>query len=323
LYAQQEQPKNQPKWETDWKRGLEEAKERKVPILIVIPSRQGSQGPIIYPKVLDDAQVVQACENFVCFIADDKRFPEIEKRIAAEYHKGKYGFYGQQLQIIFCRPDGEELEKYHLVGDINRGQVTTAMTEVLKLYPDAVPKSKFDKCRKLRDLAELFRTELAFGFAIKKYKELAEQKVKLEMVELAADKEKELLEEASKKIEEAEKLLGSQDEVDRREAFKRLVRLKVGTEGFKEQQEKVIELIGKAKQDASIKSTVDEAGNYERAFREFLKAEEEFLDGDLQKAYGIYKRITKNFGRTEFAERAEKRAKEIEDIIIRAQQGKK
>ncbi|MCX7702636.1 MAG: hypothetical protein N2234_00820 [Planctomycetota bacterium] len=95
----QEQPKNQPKWAEDWKRGLEEAKERKVPILIVIPSRAGSQGPIIYPKVLDDAQILQASENFVCFIADEKRFPDIEKRIAAEYHKGKFGFYGDKLQI--------------------------------------------------------------------------------------------------------------------------------------------------------------------------------------------------------------------------------
>ncbi|MCX7702637.1 MAG: hypothetical protein N2234_00825 [Planctomycetota bacterium] len=200
------------------------------------------------------------------------------------------------------------------------------MAEVLKLYPDAVPKAKFDKCRRLRDLAEMFRAEFAFNSAIKTYKELAEQKVKLEMVELAADKEKELLEEANKRLEEAERLLASKEASDRREATKRLLRLKVGTEGLKEiqeAQEKVKSLLAKAKEDPETKPLADEGGNYERAFKEFLKGEEEFLNGDLQKAYAAYKKVVKSYGRTEFAERAEKRTKEIEELIKALQEGKK
>ena len=304
----------EPKWQKDWNRGLEEAVERKVPILIVIPNRRGSQGPIIFPKLLTNKQVLELCDKFVCFIADDARFPEIEKRIAAFYHKGKFGFYGQKLQFVFCKPDGEELEKYRLVGDVKRGQLTKTMMEVLKLYPEAVPKSEFEKCRRLRDLAEMFRKELIYNEAIKKYKELAERKVELEMVELAKDKEKELLDGLEKVIEEVKKMLTSGSEADKKEAARRLVRLKVGTKGLK-QHRLVIELLKKAKEDDAVKGIAKGLTSLERALKKFIKAEELFCEGNLRKAYGEYKEIVRKYRQTGFVERAKERMEEIEALL--------
>ncbi len=313
--AQGRRPRGpQPDWQKDWDKALEEARERKVPLLVVIPKRQGSGGPIYYPKQLSDKTVYALTQNFVCLIADDARFPEIEKRIAVEYHKGKFGMYGQKLQFVFCKPDGTELEDCHLAGDISVAELTRTMQKVLRMYPKAISRTKFLKCRSLRARAEIYRKELIFSKAIELYRDLAKEKVDLEMVKEAEDMPEKLLQELKEKLAETEKLAsGGAD--DKREAVRRLVALKVGCERereLKEYYEKAKSLLDGLKTDPDVSPTARKANMWERALKQYLKAEERFHKGDLKKALSAYKKILKNYRDTDYADRAKQRMKEIE-----------
>ncbi|RKY15487.1 MAG: hypothetical protein DRP63_06850, partial [Planctomycetota bacterium] len=179
---------HEPAWASDWDAALEEARERKAPLFVVIPHHRGSFGSVVYPEQLEDKTVLQLCQNFVCMIADDKRFPDVAKHIAVEYHKGKYGAYGQKLQIIFCRPDGTEFEEHHLVGDdISVAELTETMRKMMRLYPQAVPCDKFLMYKALRDRAKRALTELLFNVAKKTLQKLGKAKYRMDMVEWAQD----------------------------------------------------------------------------------------------------------------------------------------
>jgi len=309
----------EPAWASDWDAALEEARERKVPLFVVIPHHRGSFGPAVYPKQLKDKTVLQLCQKFVCMIADDKRFPDVAKHIAVEYHKGKYGAYGQKLQVIFCRPDGTEFEEHHLVGDdISVAELTETMRKVLRLYPKAVPRDKFIMCKMLRDRAKRALTELLFNVAKKTLQKLGKVKYQMDMVKWAQDTLKGLVPKAKKEFEKIKKMLEGKDIDDKRAAVERLVALKVGTENdkdFKDTNKAARELLKKLRDDPDVSAQAKQANRTERAVKIFIKAEDLYYDGKLKKAYKEFRKVVKMYPDTDYAERAKERVKEIREKL--------
>jgi len=316
----------EPAWASDWDAALEEARERKAPLFVVIPHRHGSFGSVVYPKQLKDKTVLQLCQNFVCMIADDKRFPDVANRIAAEYHKGKYGAFGQKLQIIFCRPDGKEFEEHHLAGDnITVAELTETMRKVLRLYPKAVPRSKFLKCKALRDRAKRALDELLFNVAKKTLQKLADVKYQMDMVEWAQETLKHLVPAAKKEFEKIKKMLQGKEIDDKRAGVERLIALKVGTEGdrdFKEINKAAWQLLKRLRSDPDVSAQAKQAGRTERALKIFLKAEQLYYDGKLKKAYKEFRKVVKMYPDSQYAERAKERVKEIREKLEEQESGK-
>ena len=308
----------EPAWAEDWDGALDEARQRGVPLFVVIPRHRGTFGGIVYPKQLKDKTILQLCEGFVCMIADEKRFEDVAKHIAVEYHKGKYGVYGQKLQFIFCRPSGEELEEFHLVGDVSVSELAETMRKVLRLYPKGIPRSRFFKCRALRDRAKRLLKELLFRAAKKTLEKLVKTKQEMEMVKWAQDTLKELPKTAQEELQKIKKMLESEDAADRREAVSRLVALKVGTEGdreFKKVNMAAKELLVKLRSDPVVSAQAKESTKIERALRIFLKAEDLFYEGKLKKAYKEFRKVMKMYPDTDYAERAKERARQIREML--------
>lgn len=316
----------EPAWADDWNAALEEARERKAPLFVVIPHRLGSFGSVVYPRQLKDKTVLQLCQNFVCMIADDKRFPDVAKHIAVEYHKGKYGAYGQKLQIIFCRPDGREFEEHHLVGDnITVAELTETMRKVLRLYPKAVPRDKFLKFKALRDRAKRALDELLFNVAKKALQKLADVKYQMDMVEWAQETLKGLALKAKKEFEKIKNMLQSKDIDDKRAGVERLIALKVGTEGdrdFKDINKAVRQLLKELRSDPDVSAQVKKAGKIEHAVKIFVRAEQLYYDGKLKKAYKEFRKVVKTNADSQYAERAKERMKEIRERLEERGSGK-
>jgi len=299
----------EPDWSPGWEEGLEEAKERNCAIIILAPRKTGTMDPCIFPEVFNDAEVVRLSGRFVCLLADDRRFPKVDTLYAARFVKPDSGKYGD-LQVIFCTPDGTEVDKMRLFRNVGKAKLVDNMKIMINRHPGEVTRKEYLSCKARRDRAELLRNEGAYAQAIEEYEELAESKAKLKLVEEAKGKPEELKKEAAAKVEEAGKLLESDDAEDKKQAITLIYIYFYGMKRM-EPHKKVQELLDKAKKDGSIRKEYSLAGKTAKAFEQFIKAELAYQKGDYKKAVTVYKKITRSYEDTRYYDRAKERIQEI------------
>jgi hypothetical protein len=303
----------EPKWSPEWEAGLKEAQERKCPVLLLAPFKRGTLQPCVFPKVFNDPAVIKMCEKFVCFLADDQRFPKVDTMYAAKYVKPDSGKYGS-LQVIFCKSDGTELEKLRLVSNAPKGKLIDNMKIALKSYPDIIPKSEYETVNSLRERAELMRSLGDYAGAIKEYKELAKKSSKLKFVEEAKKKPEELEKEAAEKVEEAGGHISGIVEEEKKEGLKKLEVYYLGMKGLKAHA-KVKKYLVEAKKDKHLRQHYSWARKNAKAFEQYVKAELALLKDDYRAAVKAYKKITKSYEDSEYYDRAKERIKEIVDKL--------
>lgn len=301
--------KREPKWASDWDAGLAEARERKCPIIVVAPFKRGTHKPCIFPIIFNDLDVIRVCDRFVCFLADDARYSTVDTVYAAKYVKPAFGKYGS-LQVVFCKPDGTEIEKLRLKDSIPKGKLLENMNMMLVSYPSVISKSAYDSCKKLAQGAELMRSLGAYTQAIKAYEKLAKKKVDIQLVKDAGTKPEMLKKEAAQKVEEAAKSLAEGNEEEKREA---LERLHVYNRGMKKLKlhSKVKDLLARTKKETSLKTAYNRAQKAGRAFELFVRAENACLASDYRKAMKTYRRIVRTYDETVYYDKAKKRIREI------------
>jgi len=307
------QAAGEPTWSPAWEEGLSEAKERNCPVLLLAPFKRGTLAPCVFPKVFNDPEVVKMCEQFVCFLADDQRFKEIDTMYAAKYVKPDSGKYGA-LQVIFCKADGTELEKLRLVSNAPKGKLIDNMKIALKDYADIIPKAEYESANALRQRAELMRSLGDYAGAIKEYKELAKKTAKLKFVEEAKKKPDELEEEAAGKVEEAGQHLSGVLQEEKKEGLNKLEIYYLGMKGLKAYA-KVKEYLVEAKKDKDLKEQHSAARKNAKAFEQFAKGELAYLEGKYKDAVKAYKKITDSYEETSYYDRAKERIQEIMDKL--------
>jgi hypothetical protein len=304
----------EPVWTADWDEGIEEAKERDCPIVMVAPFKRGTLEPSVFPTVFNDPDVVGLSQRFVCFLADDKRYAKIDTLYAARFVKPDSGKYGS-LQVIFCKPDGTEVEKLRLTGDAPKGKVVQNMTAMLKDHPGAISKAEYASCRELKDRAEHLRGLGAYADAVEAYEELGKKKSKLKLVEQAAGKPDELRKEAAEKVEALAAALAGDDADKKKEAIKQLCIYDAGMKGL-DAHERVKELLEEVRKDSSVRAEYSQAQKNAKAFEKFAAAEVAFLKGDYKSAAKEYKRIlVRMYETTDYYDRAKDRIQEIIKLL--------
>jgi hypothetical protein len=303
----------EPTWSPAWEAGLTEAKERNCPMLLLAPFKRGTLAPCVFPKVFNDPEVVKMCEQFVCFLADDQRFKEIDTIYAAKYVKPDSGKYGA-LQVIFCKSDGTELEKLRLVSDAPKSKLIDNMKIALKDYADIIPKSEYDSANALRQRAELMRSLGHYANAIDDYKELAKKTTKLKFVGEAKNKPEELEKEAAEKVEEAGGHLSGVLQGEKKEGLNRLEVYYIGMKGLKAYA-KVKEYLVEAKKDKDLREQHSAARKNAKAFEQFVKGEVAYLEGKYKDAAKLYKKITDSYEETGYYDKAKERLTEIMDKL--------
>jgi hypothetical protein len=309
----------EPNWAPEWKAGLEEAKERNCPVIIVAPFKRGTFQPSVFPNVFNDSEVIKFCNRFVCFFADDKRFPKVDTIYAAKYVKPDSGKYGS-LQVILCKPDGTEVDKLRLTGSVPKGKLLDNMKRILKSYPSVITKAQYESCKALKEKAELLHILGAYAEAIKTYEELAKKKIKLKFVKEAKDKPKELKKEAAEKVEEAAKALSGDDAEKKKEAIKNLHTYNYGMKGLKVKStgdpkktlpQRIRDLLAEARKDGALRADYNSALKDAKALEKYIQAETAYLAGNYKKAMKAYKKIIRTYDETEYYDMAKSRIQEI------------
>lgn len=309
----------EPDWSPDWKAGLEEAKERNCPIIVVAPFKRGTMAPSIFPDVFKDADIIKLSARFVCFYADAERYAEIDTYYAAKFVNSDTGRYGSH-QVIFCKPDGTEMEKLRLWAGVTKGKVTKNMKAALARFTSAISSQQYSSCKTLRDRAELLRGLGAYTEAVKAYEELAQKKSEIRFVKEAKDKPAKLKKEAAGKVEEAAKALKEGDPQQKAQALRNLhiyfygmkkLDAKAADDPEKTLHQRVRDLLALAKKDKALKTQYRLGQKTAKAFEQFVKAELAFLDGNYKSAMKYYRKITRSYDETEFYDSAKARIQEI------------
>ena len=309
----------QPAWNSDWKEGLQEAKERNCPVILVAPLKRGTMAPSIFPDTFKDTDVIKLCTRFVCFYADADKYPAIDTLYAAKFVESDSGKYGSH-QVIFCKPDGTELKKLRLWGAVTKAKVIKNMKSALRGYNRSITSQQYASCKALRDRAELLRGLGAYTEAVKAYEELAKKESEIRFVKEAAGKPAELKKEAAGKVEEAAKALAEGDPQQKAQAVKNLhiyfygmKRLDAKAAGDPEKtlHQRVRDLLALAKKDRALKAQYSLGQKTAKAFEQFVKAELAFLDGNFKSAMKYYKKITRSYDETDYYDRAKARIQEI------------
>lgn len=303
----------EPDWAEDWDAGLKEAQERNCPVILVAPRKMGTFKPSIFPELFRDKDIVALSDNFVCFYAEAERYGKIDTVYAARYVKPDKGRYGSH-QVILCKPDGAELEKLRLFDIVPKDKVIKNMKTALKGYPGVITKREYRLCSSLRDRAELFRELGAYSDAIETYKLLAKKKSGLEFVKEAQGKPEALAKEAAEQVAQAAKALSEGSAQEKKEA---LAKLHIYQYGMKKLDchKKVKDALDAAKKDGKLREDYNRALKNAKAFEQFVRGEQAFLEGDYKSAMKAYKRITRGYGETQYYDKAKARIQEIVDKL--------
>ena len=303
----------EPDWSSEWKAGLEEAKERNCPIIIVAPFKRGTFKPATFPTAFNDPAIIKLCDRFVSFYADDARYPNVDTVYAAKYVKPDSGKYGS-LQVIICKSDGTEFEKLRLTDLVTKTKLVKNMNTALKSYREAISRQEYRLCAALRDRAELLRSLGAYAEAIRNYEQLAKMNSRLKFVKAAEKRSEEVEKEAVQKVEEAAKILAEGDAEQKKDAVKRLHIYSYGMKKL-DIHGKVRDLLAQAKKDKALSEEYGRSAKNAKAFEQFIKGELAYFEGNYKDAMSAYRRITRSYDETEYYDMAKVRIQEIVDKL--------